>query len=92
MPPWVPWHKELIFISGIGEIICALLLLSRTARPIAAWCIIVLLIAIFPANIQMAINYFKEHNPRLWLSFLRLPLQMVLIWWAYKFTKPLAVK
>lgn len=89
MPPWLPLHDELIFISGICEILFALLLLFPLTRQIAAWCIIALLVAVFPANIQMMLNYRQENNPLLWLAVLRLPLQILLIGWAYIFTKPL---
>ncbi len=92
MPPWVPFHNELILISGICEILFALLLLFPSTRRLAAWCIIALLIAIFPANIQMLLNDLRGNNPGLWISVLRLPLQLVLIWWAYGFTKPLNVE
>ena len=88
MPPWVPLHKELVFISGVCEVLFALLLLLPFTRRFAAWCIIALLIAVFPANIQMMLNYIDENNPALWVSILRLPLQPLLIWWAYGFTKP----
>ncbi|MEO5906613.1 MAG: hypothetical protein ABIQ11_07800 [Saprospiraceae bacterium] len=54
----------------------------------AAWAIILLLIAVFPANVQMLVNYLQEDNARLWLAIIRLPMQIILIWWAYKFTKP----
>lgn len=86
MPPWLPFPKELVFVSGVMEIVCALLLLPSFSRSIAAWGIILLLIAVFPANIQMSVNYYKAGNPYLWLTLLRLPLQVLLIWWAYKFT------
>ena len=92
MPPWLSLHKELVFISGVCEILFALLLLFPLTRRIAAWCIIALLVAVFPANIQMMLNYRQENNPLLWLSLLRLPLQIVLIAWAYQFTKPVAEK
>ena len=92
MPLWIERHEELIMISGAGEILFALLLLLPETRRIAAYGIIVLLIAVFPANIQMMLNFFHEHSPRLWLSILRLPLQIVLIWWAYSFTKPFVLK
>lgn len=88
MPEWVPLHDEMVFISGICEIVFALLLLLQLTRRISAWFIILLLIAVFPANIQMMLNYHHEHKPGLWLTVLRLPLQIVLIWWAYSFTKP----
>jgi uncharacterized membrane protein len=88
MPGWVPMHDAMIFISGICEIIFALFLLPPLTRRIAAWCIIALLIAVFPANIQMMLNYLHENKSGLWLAVLRLPLQIVLVWWAYCFTKP----
>ncbi len=88
MPPWLPQSLLLVYISGICEIVFGTLLLPLIARRFAAWCIILLLIAIFPANIQMAVNYYREHNSHLWLTILRLPLQFVLIRWAYAFAKP----
>ena len=92
MPPWLPWHTQLIFISGLCEVLFAVLLLSPTTRSAASWCIIALLVAVFPANIQMMINYSGSHNPALWIAVLRLPLQIVLICWAYSFTKTSAGK
>jgi uncharacterized membrane protein len=92
MPPWIPLHKEMVFVSGVCEILFALLLIFQLTRRMAAWCIIALLVAVFPANVQMMLNYYHEHNPGLWFTVLRLPLQVPLIWWAYIFTKPQAVK
>jgi uncharacterized membrane protein len=87
MPRWIPWHWELIILSGICEILLAILLLFPVTRPLAAWGIIILLIAVFPANIQMMLNYLNRHHPYLWIAILRLPLQLLLIWWAYQYTK-----
>lgn len=87
MPPWLPWHLELVYVSGAIEIILGLLLLPVATRSLAAWGIIILLIAVFPANIQMAINYWHKNNPYLWIAILRLPLQFLLIWWAWQYTK-----
>ncbi len=92
MPPWLPLHKELVFISGICEVLFALLLLFPITRRLGAYCIIALLIAVFPANIQMLLNYYRDDNPMIWIAILRLPLQLVLIWWAYSFTKPIVSK
>ena len=83
MPPALPYHKALVNISGICEVVFALLLLPVATRHIAAWLIILLLIAIFPANIYMAIKWQRKHHPYLWVAYARLPLQFVLIWWAY---------
>ncbi len=86
MPTWLGYHELLIIISGICEILFALLLLPIESRSFAAWGIIFLLVAVFPANIQMMVNYYHEQNTQLWMSILRLPLQIVLVWWAYTFT------
>ncbi|MEQ1675392.1 MAG: DoxX family protein [Chitinophagaceae bacterium] len=87
MPPWLPWHLSLIHISGIVEIVLGLLLLPQQTRRVAAWGIIALLVSVFPANVQMMLNYQQEQNPYLWVAVLRLPLQIVLILWAYQFTR-----
>ena len=88
MPAWLPYPKELIFLSGVCEILFGLLLLPVSTRRVGAWLIIALLIAVFPANIQMAINYYSEGTQYFWLAILRLPIQAVLIFWAYRLTKP----
>lgn len=86
MPPWVPWHMPIVYISGAFEIILGVLLIPVMTRTYAAWGIIILLILIFPANIQMMLNFYRKKNPYLWISVLRLPLQPVLIWWAWQYT------
>jgi uncharacterized membrane protein len=92
MPPWIPWHEELVFISGICEVLFALLLVFPVTRRLGAYCIIALLIAVFPANIQMLLDHYRDNNPMIWLAIIRLPIQLVLIWWAYCFTKPIVSK
>ena len=92
MPAWLQLHNELVVISGVFEIIFGLLLLFHLTRRPAAWGIILLLIAVFPANIQMMLSYWEESNPNLWVSIVRLPLQIVLILWAYSFTRDSKVK
>jgi uncharacterized membrane protein len=87
VPRWLPYSMEIVYISGIAEIICALLLLFPATMRLGAWLIILVLIAVFPANIQMAVNYYHNHNPYFWLSVLRLPFQILLIWWAWKFAR-----
>ncbi len=87
MPPYLSYHSALIFISGVCEVLFAILLLPPQTRSRAAWLIILMLIAIFPANIQMAIDFYKQESSYLWAAVLRLPLQFILIWWAHTFTK-----
>ncbi len=88
MPPWLPAHAALVEVSGVLEILLGLLLLPLRSRRLAAWGLVTLLIAVFPANVQMLLNYIREDNPHVWMAVLRLPLQLLLIWWAYIYTRP----
>jgi uncharacterized membrane protein len=87
MPNWLGYHEALIILSGIFEIVLGSLILPLATRRLAAWGIILLLVAVFPANVQMLYNFIATNNPYLWLTIVRLPLQILLIWWAYTFTK-----
>lgn len=87
---FLPYPLELVYISGFFEILGGVgLLIPRVSRA-AAWGLILLFIAVFPANINMAVNDLVidglPHN--LVAYWLRLPLQGVLIAWAWWFTKP----
>ena len=84
MPPYIPFHTLAIFVSGAAESILGLLLLFNPTRKAASWGIVILLLAIFPANVQMLVNYIKQNNPFIWVAVLRLPLQALLIWWTLK--------
>ena len=86
MPPYLPLHRELVYLSGVCEItLGALLLIPRYSR-LAAWGIIALLIAVFPANIYVYQNQDVLAAPAL-IHLLRLPLQGVFILWVYWHTK-----
>lgn len=86
MPPYLPEPKWLVALSGLIEIGLGIGLLFPQTRIWAAWGIIALLLAVFPANIYMATaDKFLGLSP--WLRWGRLPLQGVLIWWAYQYTK-----
>ncbi|MBI3500796.1 MAG: DoxX family protein [Bacteroidetes bacterium] len=87
MPPWIPFHYMMIYFSGVCEIVFALLLIPEMTRTIGAWFLIAMLVAIFPANIQMMTDFRKRKSNYFWLTLLRLPLQPVLIWWAWSYVK-----
>ena len=83
MPPYIPWHVPLVRISGAAEILGGLgLLISKTRRP-AAWGLIALLVAVFPANIYMATNPVAAGAASIAPIFRwgRLPLQLLLVLW-----------
>lgn len=83
MPPSIPKPKLMVLISGAAEIIFGALFLFPSTRGLASIGLIVLLIAVFPANIHMAQRMRKKNHPYTWLAYLRLPLQFVLIYWVY---------
>ena len=90
MPPYLPLHLELVYLSGAFEIALGVLLLFEGTRAIAGLGIILLLIAVFPANIYLAFN----EKPQQLLgisafaaSWVRLPIQGVLIVIAYWHSK-----
>ena len=87
MPPILPAHLFLIQLSGVFEIALGVLLLIPKFTRLAAWGLILLMIAVFPANIYMALNtnLFPEFSPL--GIYLRLPFQFVLIVWAWWYTK-----
>lgn len=83
MPPYVPWPLQMVYLSGAAEIAGGLGLLLPRLRRAAAWGLVVLLVAVFPANVYMAeynIQVTAHRIPQLWL-WARLPVQLLLIWW-----------
>lgn len=89
MPPWLPAHALLVQISGVAELAGGLGLLVPRWRRAAGIGLILLLIAILPANIQMLLNYQARSAPagEILLLWLRLPLQLVLIWAAWRVSR-----
>ncbi len=82
MPPYLPFHRELVWISGVFEILAGAGLLVDRWRSAAGWGVILLLLAVFPANLHMALNPDDFDFPA-WALYLRLPLQAVFIAWAW---------
>ena len=89
MPPALPHPLALVYISGVAEIIGGVgMLVPATRRAAGIW-LVLLLLAVFPANVQMLINWRAEGVPA-WkesLAWLRLPLQAVLIAWVWRLSR-----
>lgn len=88
MPPYLPWHTALVYISGAAEIILGVALLFRRVERLAAWGMIALIVAVTPVHIQMAPHpelYPEFSQLALWG---RLLLQGLLIAWAFWLTRP----
>jgi uncharacterized membrane protein len=88
MPPYLPRPVALVQASGVAEIVLGALLMFSDLQRCAAWGLILLLIAVFPANIYVYQHQelFPGVSPLAHL--LRLPLQGVLILWAFWYTRP----
>lgn len=90
MPPYLPLHRELVYLSGALEIAGGLGMLAERTRPVAGIGLIILLIAVWPANVQMLLDAHAAQKPLWWLALLcvRLPLQVVLIVWVWHASHP----
>jgi uncharacterized membrane protein len=83
MPPWLPWHIELIYLSGVAELLAALGLLARWR--LAPALTVAVLLAVWPANWWFAIDQLGNDDALTTaIAWLRLPLQIPLIWWAWR--------
>jgi len=86
-PPMIKkWEKEINIIVGIAEILGGIGLMIPMTQIYAAWGLILLLIAVFPANIYHLTSKGAGMKIPIWFLWVRLPLQFLLIWWAYSFT------
>lgn len=85
MPDYIPFHSAMVYISGVAEVLGGLGFMLPSFRLYAAWGLILLLLAVFPANIDMAIKGYKNYALTGYTSILllRLPLQFALIYWVY---------
>jgi uncharacterized membrane protein len=84
VPKVLPRKKELVYASGVAELACAAGLLHPRTRRMAGLASAGLLVAVFPANVQMAAD-LRHASPRArTIAFARLPLQLPLIRWALK--------
>ena len=83
IPPSFPRPDLLNWISGAAEIAGGVGICVTRFRKMAAWGLIALLVAVFPANIYLAINGWPGVDIARWVLWARLPLQGVFIWWVY---------
>ena len=89
MPPWLGWHAQLVAISGACEVAGGIGVLVAPLRRAAGFGLILLSIAVLPANVQMLLDGLRDARPawQIGLLALRLPLQLALIWWIWRVTR-----
>lgn len=86
MPDYVPYHLAMVYISGVAEILGGLGVLFENTQAWAGWGLMLLLVAVFPANINMTIESVQKSGYTSLFSIatiVRLPLQFLLIYWVY---------
>jgi len=91
VPDYLPFPLALVYVSGVCEVALGVLVVVPATTRWAAWGIIALLIAVFPANIHMVVHNIPlrpDAAPNPLALWLRLPLQGVLIAWAWWYTRP----
>lgn len=87
VPKWIGHEKQVVAWSGVAEILCGALVAIPRTRRLGAWMSLVLLIVVYPANIDMAIQAGKPDDPESWGAWLRLPFQVPMWWWAWRNTR-----
>jgi uncharacterized membrane protein len=91
MPPWLPNPEWLNVLSGLAEIVLGVYLLEPRTRVYAAWGIIALLVAVFPANLYVAQQNVGAEGPGSGAgaaNWIRIPFQGLFIVWAWWYTRP----
>jgi uncharacterized membrane protein len=90
VPPWLPNAPLLVAVSGVFEILGGIGVLVPRTRRLAGWGLIALLVAVYPANVHMALHEgpWTAQGVPAWLLWARLPFQFLFIAWAYWATKP----
>jgi uncharacterized membrane protein len=90
MPDYLPAHRELVLLSGAAEALGGAGTLHPATRRLAGWWLVAVLVAVFPANLHMALH--PERYPQIPHAALlaRLPLQLVMVWlvWLAALARP----
>ena len=87
VPPYLPYKLELVYISGLFEILFGGMLLFKKTRFLAGWGLILLLIAVYPANIYLAQTNGAAMNTTPLIAWGRLPVQFIFVGLAYWHSK-----
>lgn len=83
MPNYLPVHTELVYASGVAEMVGAAAVMYPRTRRLGGYFSIAVLVGIFPANVHMAVNANEYPNIPTWALLARLPLQALFIYWVW---------
>ena len=88
MPPYLPAQLELVYLSGFFEVLGGVAVLVPGLRALAGWGLILLLVAVYPANLHMALHPELFPDAPSATLYARLPLQFLFVAWAYWASRP----
>ena len=87
VPRWIGHEKAVVAWSGVAELLCGALLAVPRTRRLGAWLTVVSLLAVYPANIQMAVDAGRPTDAEELVVWLRLPFQLPMLAWAHRHTR-----
>lgn len=88
VPKWFPWPEPAVFWSGVAEVGSAVLIAVPATRRIGGWLAAITIVAVYPANVQMAIDATRSGNrPMMAATWLRLPMQFPMLAKAVRLTR-----
>jgi uncharacterized membrane protein len=88
VPRWFPWAKPAVFWSGVAEVAAGALIAVPRTRRLGGWLAAVTIVAVYPANIQMAIDATRKGNKLEMVgTYLRLPMQLPMLRRALQLTR-----
>jgi uncharacterized membrane protein len=93
VPPYVPISPQrAVVVSGVAEVAGGLAVVPEATRGLARWWLIALLVAVFPANVHMAVSPeairgLDTQRVPAWALWTRLPLQPLMVWWVWRATR-----
>ena len=86
VPDWVPAHREVVAWTGVAEIAGGLAVLSPRTRAGARWWLLATLLAVYPANVNMALHPERYRRVPAWALYARLPVQGLFAWVTWRGT------
>jgi uncharacterized membrane protein len=89
VPRWFPWPREAVVVSGVAEVASGVLLAVPATRRLGGLLATATIVAVYPANIQMAVDASRGEDVGVpaWAAWLRLPMQIPMIRRAWSFTR-----
>jgi uncharacterized membrane protein len=87
VPVWAGEPRRVVYLSGVAELLCGAMVAIPKTKRLGAWATLIVLIAVYPANINMAIQAGVPSDAVGWGAWLRLPLQFPMWRWAYRHTR-----